>query len=177
MSSLAHVATDPFTLTERLLWFILESSPGFLNRCLIGNRVKSFTEPRAGQQVKDVLAPADLPEVVLYPAGGQGESLRTSSGEGFEQTYTLRITTGNIRSDGDGSSELQRGLSAMKWEAVRAFGKWQDVFAEYPSVRSITVEPYADQGDDDQDRARGWVGLASIKVLMYWPNMEIARWT
>lgn len=177
MSQTTNAATDPFTLTERLLWFVLEACPDFTDRVTVGRRLKTFAQPRGLEAVKESLAPADLPEVSLYPSGGTGEELRTSSGEGFRQNFTLRVSTGNYRTDGDGLEEIQRGLSAVKWAVVRAFGKWADNFANYPGVRSVTVVPFVDQPDDEQERARGWIGVVTISVLLYWPNMELTRWT
>lgn len=172
------ITADPFTQTERLLWFIAESHPGFADRVPVGNRVKLCESTATADRAKKTPQAADLPEVMLIAAGGQGEQNRTSSGEGFDQAWEFRVSTSYLQTQGNNvAAEIQKGVGPLKWELVKAFAHWLDRFPTHPWVRRITVVPFVDSPPGgDNARGPGWEAVVSVNVLMNWPNMEIERW-
>jgi hypothetical protein len=170
---------DPFTRIERLLWHILESHPGFTDRVPVGNRIKRCESSQIADRAKQSPQVADLPEVQIRPAGGQGEQARTSSGEGFEQQYEIQISTSFITSQGNNAAtELQKGIGPLKWEVIKAFAHRADVYPTHGFVKRITVVPIAefDFEDNPASRGPGWTAVLTVSVFAHWPNMEIQRW-
>ena len=172
------ITTDPFTRVERLLWFVLESHPGFTSRVPPGNRIKLCESEPSAEKAKAQPQASDLPEVMVVPAGGQGEQSRTSSGEGFEQLYEIRVSTAYLQSQGNNAAnELQRGIGPLKWEIIRAFRHRSDVYASHPFVKRITSIPVVDQyPGNNATRGPGWESVLTLSVLMYWPHLELQTW-
>jgi hypothetical protein len=172
-------ASDPITRAEELLWFLLELHPPFTAAVQPGNRYKLFGSDPSSVKAKPNPQSADLPEVLIAPAGAQGEQRRNTSGKGFTQIYEIQVSTdypGQTKGN-NVAGEVQRGISPLKWEIMRALGVTMDRYPAHPHVLKIEAIPYADApyGGTNQ-RGPGWEAIASVAVEMHWGNAEVGRW-
>lgn len=87
---------NPFTILYDGLWGLLEASPEFAATFKPGNRVRYDSET-AINPLKEAIANADLPEVILIDDGMQAELLNTSSTSKVMTNYSLMISTGDFR--------------------------------------------------------------------------------
>jgi hypothetical protein len=94
---LTPVETDPFTLVFDKLWELAEASVPLAALVKPGNRIKFNKEGERGP-LKEAVAVADLPELVLTTTGTSAVNSHSSScGSSITRQYSWLLSTGDYR--------------------------------------------------------------------------------
>lgn len=163
--------TDPFTLAYRALWSMMSERSDFADLVRIGNRI-DFANDANRNPVKQVAAAADLPEIILVPAGCSVNIHNTSSSSRVIRRYTWLMSTGDAR--------VSHLLFPVEWAVLRGMTNWKTVmgalewrdkrFVKRCDVISVT------EGDSDPARNRGikgWSAAWACEVEMHFDTSDL----
>lgn len=160
---------NPFSMTYDALWQMAASHPEFNRLVKIGNRIR-YDDSRDPE--KQVVAAADLPEVVLVSESLSTNLHATSSSSMMTRNYTWLISTGDLR-----MNEL---LYPVEWALICAMANWKQVLgalkwkgAHFIKQHDMTA---ASEGESDSTRNRGIIGWSSswrCTVQMYFKTNDL----
>jgi hypothetical protein len=157
------VTPDPFTqVYQALLTKLLTSEVTVLVRA--GNVIRldgANPDPR-----KVEVAAADLPELLLYPAGGAIELGYCDDGLKVDQQFNLAVATSDVR--------VSKGHFPLKWALLRAFWAIKDNLG-LAFVELVRLSNAAETlSDDQQNRGMdGWSTLFSVTVTLVFSASEL----
>jgi len=154
---------DPFTQIYNAIWTVLENHDGITKRVRLKNRIKlSGKDP--DPQKTNILG-ADLPELMLTPAGGGGFSW-TSSGLQMQPSFRLQLAAGDLR--------VHKQLFPIKWQIIRALKQTRTNLG-LSFVTNIEITDIGESTDNaESDRGTPqWTGLFEILVHAYLSNTEL----
>ena len=157
------MSDDPFTQTLNRLWELLESHAPLADMVRLGNRIK--LAGANGDPYKPQVMAADLPEVLIEPAGGQVDLFATSTSTRAVQDYAVTAVTGDLR--------VHTLLFPLKWELVKALSRSGDNLG-LPFVRKVRIAEQADRADRGKSaRAAGWSLRLIVSVEMWFASAEL----
>ena len=102
---------DPFSQMLTALWTILGAFPGFSSLVRLANQIR--LDGTSQQPYKEELAAADLPEVVIEPAGGEVHYRDTFSSNRVVQKFKITAATDDLR--------FTKQLLPVKWAVNLSF--------------------------------------------------------
>lgn len=162
---------DPYTKLELYLWSLLDLSPEVTARCKPGNRVKYCDTTKPDPLAKAELLRADLPELELRPIGIRAIPSNTSASMSEEVAFRLFVQTGQMRTNGDGSTITQSGVHPLMWHCKSAFVRAMDgnqMRFKAPSVpflrklRVQAIDQNREKGTDQNKPPDGWTAVLDI---------------
>ncbi len=159
---------NPFQQIINEIWVLLESHTFFTEAVKKGNRIK-FDKP---DPIKQEIATADVPEVIVSSTTLTLQYDRTSNGTSLTKRFDVLISSGSF--------DLTKGFYQVEWEIIRAFSGWRtlldelswsgDVFVQ--DVRLIT----GNEGLSDPERNRGiqgWSSALAVEVDMWFTASKL----
>jgi len=145
---------DPFTITYDALWDMVEDSQPLMDLLRPGNLVKLSDR----QPIKDRLADADVPELLLVPTGASPLLRRNSSSAQCTRTYSWIITTGDMR--------VRNRLFPVEWALFSAMTSYCLVLNQLVWDNTRFVENCqlltATDGETVQENNRGLKGWSAV---------------
>lgn len=168
---------DPFSMLEQAVWLAAEASPHVTALVKLGNRIKFHQG--ADMPLKTETQPGDLPELVMFPSGGDINPVgvgTSSHNHSFVQRYAFIITTDKLRTD------LDRSVNPVKWALLRAMlrypagpGGWMGL----PFCRMVRAGSFSDQVSLPQAMAglerpdAAWKAVLSMEFGLVFSRSEI----
>lgn len=149
------MAKDPFTQVYDALWTMIKSDVPLMAIIKAGN-VIDFDGNR--NPLKDNLNEADLPELMLEPAGGEGVPSASSTGAKSTQRFSLTITNRTL--------DVER-FYAIKWRLFYLIAKNAPDNLGLDFVKIV-------RGFEDENGMQGvrrklvWEARFVIEVDMWW---------
>ena len=144
-----------------LVWWLFESHPA-VNALVKPNNVINTNERFDRKPVK---FDADMPMIRLVPVGGDPRTTRTSSGDSFEQLYSIQLSTGTKRS---------RSLGAVKSALIRAASHLRGGIPELPFVTRVLLVTSSDtEVVNESGTSDGWDWVCGVSVLLNWSKAEL----
>jgi len=157
------MADDPFTETLNKLWDLLESHAGFTRLVSLKNRIK--LTGRNPVPYRAQAQSADLPEVLIEPAGGEVHLFVTGSSSRAVQDYAIVITTDDLG--------VSRTLFPLKWELMKALSKSGDSLG-LSFVKKVRIKELTERESGRTDRrAAGWSASLVVSVEMWFANAQL----
>lgn len=153
---------DPYTLTYRALWAMLERSDRFSAVVRPGNRIKLDGVDRA--PFKEDISEADLPEVRIVEIDSTPQLYRASNCDTDTVKYEIQVSTGDQR--------LTRLLYPLKWIIFCAMADATDYLRQAvvwhgtnPVVSALPVSVASGVSTLDLNRGlKGWSGVWAVQV-------------
>ena len=166
------MATDPFSLVYDALWDTAVAYDAFADLVALKSRI-SFNDDANRSPVKNLIAPADLPEVILAPVGGSGDLFHTSCSSMVIKRYMWLISTGDLRVDAG-------KLFPVEFALMRAMCHWQTrvsplTWAGNTFVKRLDMLDLS-EGESDAERNRGikgWSALWTCEVEMHFATSQL----
>lgn len=166
------MSCDPLTMVYDALWNLLEDFPPFTDQVAPGNRIRLNCKLR--DPIKDVLRKADLPEVLIFPAGGLTNIHANSSESRLERTYQVLLTTGDKR-----VNELHFPL---QWHIIQAVAAWPArmggmTWRGQPFLIDVNL-PDTTEGMSDPDQNRnipGWSSVITIATVLNFNTNQLRQ--
>lgn len=122
---------DPVTLVYNQLWQILLASTDFCALVPAQNRIILADNPTSTPVIVATRHPEQMsrqaleyPQVIIEPAGGQTLLFRSSDRTSIEETFLVKVLTGDKRlcyAQGSGYN----GLYPVKMAILQALGDWE----------------------------------------------------
>lgn len=171
-------SSDPISQVEAALFWALFSHQPLAALVRPRNRITMATD--AGDPTKDVVADADLPELVMLPAGGSNNSPGTgvsSSSTSNVLRYQIGITTADLR-----TTQRTTSIGPVKSEVFRALtfafrvspGSRQHFILGLPFVNWVGIGDFADALTDPERNAPGWHSAVGVEVRIAQSILEVA---
>ena len=159
---------NPFSIAYNGLWQLAEDDMGLRALVRSENRIKfdSFNP------IKQNIADADVPELILVPAGGDPNLINTSDTTKIVKRYNWLLSTG---------SNQQGQFFDIEWALTRAMLRWPDLTLLWKNksfVKSVKIVSIT-EGLSDAERNRGingWSGILSMSLEMHFSTLEIVTW-
>ncbi len=153
---------NPFTLLYDELWNLLEQSPELSQLVAVGNRLK-FNDEFNREPLKETVATADMPEILILSDGGDFNLMNSSSTSRFDLSYSIVINTGDYR--------LNVFAHQIQWFIFCQFVKWKttlttltwknEAFVKNVRLSNVTT------GESMAERNRGINGFTTVcKILV-----------
>lgn len=165
------IVDNPFTRVYAAIWDCLESSPHFKELFKPGNVVRYDQTPDRGK-LKETIATADLPEVILIDSGAQFNPMNTSSTSMFLCTFDLMISTGDYN--------WSQYLAAINWMVACNWSKWKTKLGTvtWRGTHPVKICRVLDiqTGESIPSRNRGIEGFTTIwklQVEMHLPTAHL----
>lgn len=162
---------NPFTLVYTTLWDLPLSHWNFNEIVKPGNRIRYDSDTQR-DPAKDVVAAADVPELILVCNSGQVNMNNTSSSSMVTRQYTWLVSTGDYR--------VNEYLHQVEWALFISMLKWKDIlcalqwhgksFVKRAAIVGIT------NGESDSERNRGlkgWSAVWSAEVEMHFATADL----
>lgn len=155
---------NPFTLVFDALWEMPLTHPLFVSMVKEGNRIRFNTPSR--DPLKQTVAGADLPEVILTSEGLSAALYNTSSTTKCVRKYSWLISCGDLQiNEVLFQVEWAIFVSMLSWKEKLAALTWHDEhFVKRADVTSVTNG----QSNAEANRGiRGWSALWQCEVEMH----------
>lgn len=148
---------NPYLIAYDFIWEMVDNFAPFADEFKAGNIINLADENRR-DPMKDNILTADLPEIILIMAGGDGNLHRSSSSSNIIQQFQFLISTGERR---------LTLISDLKWYAYQALWAWQKQgfgAALYANETFITRLDWVNvvEGESDPALNRGIMGWSTI---------------
>jgi hypothetical protein len=152
---------NPLTLVHDALWRMADAAMDLDNIVRAGNRIR-FNSPTNRDPLKQTVADADLPELILEPAGTPRSNIcNTSSTSMLTQRWRWVVSTGDLRAN--------YRLLPVKWAIFVAMVNWKTELCalEWPVGSGRTFVKMANtldaqEGESDRALNRGIVGWSCV---------------
>lgn len=151
---------NPFKPVHDAIWAVFEANTALKALVKLGNRIKldgKNVNPFKQQQVD-----SDFPQLLVVPAGGQFEPIKTSDDSELVQYYDVHVS--------DSDLVVTNDFFPLKWEILKSITKFatniRDGSTDLSYVKRIFVEDI-EEGLKPEDEQVGWTGIMRISVLMY----------
>lgn len=158
--------SDPFSLVYRALWDLAASQESFTSLVSLRSRI-SFGDNENHTPLKNVIASADLPEVILAPTGGICNLHSTTSSSMITKRFMWLISTGDYRIDAG-------CLFPVEFALIRAMCNWKSALTSLTWAGARFVKRCdmleVSEGDSDPERNRGlkgWSAMWACEVEMH----------
>lgn len=168
------MAANPFQLVYDALWQMLAERADLADLVKVGNRI-DFGRPETPDPFKRTIAAADLPEVILVPAGMDANLFSTSSSSNCVRRYQWLLSTGDLR--------IHEGLHPVEWAIFCGMADWQTKLTslEWPANSGRHFVKLADidtvtEGKSDHEKNRGiagWSAVWTCSVHMYFSTADL----
>lgn len=160
---------DPFLLLYRKLWDVVQDHPDLGTYVKTKNQIEFDTTRRP---VKETVASADLPELMLIPNSIVGNLHRTSSSTSFTITYQWVLTLGDLRVD--------THLFPLQWILVSSMTRAMiDVLSltwnskEYVRRFDLTGNITGESQSQRQSNIKGWSTVQSVEAELYFTTSDL----
>lgn len=164
---------DPFSLVYDKLWEPVEAHPDLLGLGVrVGNRSR-LDDNNDRKPIKDKVATADLPELLLMPQSMNAPLHATSNSSKIIKRYLWVITTGDMRVDEVlfplsflvlcAMTASLPGLKALEWPAGHKFVRRLDM------TDSVSGQSELQR----QANIRGWSAVQTIEVEMSFGTSDL----
>lgn len=155
---------NPFTMVYDTLWEMVDTHPSLRVLMKEGNRIKFNTPSR--EPLKDAVAVADLPELILTSDGLSAALYNTTSTSKVVRSYSWLLSTGDFR-----VNELLYQVewyifcAMLSWKEKLCALKWHDEsFVKRADVTSVTNG----QSNPELNRGiKGWSAIWKCEVEMH----------
>ena len=154
------MTTDPFTEVLKALWSLLETRPEIVSLVKTKNRIKLWEGAAKQEKIKHSIA--DLPEIIIIPAGGQVQPAATSTGTRITQVYRIIMVDGDLR--------LHTVFFPLKWAIIRSLASIDENFG-LSFVKRILVSDSMD--DKNEESHPGWNMGIDIDVEMWFDREKM----
>lgn len=158
---------NPFQQVQDGLWQLVEGHHEVDAIVRKGNRIKFDTR----DPMKDAIAAADVPELILVPTDGVANLGQTSSSSMVEKQYQWMITTGEMATE---------SVNALEWFIFTTHTNWSTVMGALTYDGQSFVKRVAlsssRTGFQDRDRNRGvkgWSSLWTVHVEMHFKTSSL----
>lgn len=157
--------TDPFSMVYNTVWDVLNRHKPLADLVKLRNRIRFDTDDRDPE--KQEIIDSDVPELEMYPAGGDAEPFHTNTSSLASQSLVLQLTTGELR--------IHKVLFPVKWELLKALIQCGHNLGGLPFVRGISFSGIDETQDDDAANrgTRGWSATITITILMVFDNTRL----
>ena len=169
---MSSTTPNPFDLVFDRLWDLAESHPDVTRLVKPGNRVR-FDRPQRAP-IKEEIADADLPELVLLPDGATFGLLRTSASSSVVKRYSWLVATGDFRTPTVNAIEWALFCAMLNAQSVLGALAWEDAsFVKRVDLSELT-EGFA---DSERNRGiRGWSAISKVEVEMHFRTATLLGW-
>ncbi len=166
--------TDPLSQVYTSLADLARASVPLQSMVKVGNLLR-FDSPTNRDPKKEILADADLPELVLLPDTGAFGLHATSSSSKATRQYTWKINTGDFR--------LAYRLNPIEWMLACAMAGWKSALGpltwrgEHFVKRLDAISVSSGMSDPlRNDGIQGWSSVWQCEVEMHFRTSDLIQY-
>lgn len=154
-------ALDPFSQVLNAIWDIFESNAELASLVKPGNRIKVGRGRRI--PYKSQTSDADLPEIVIEPAGCVLQPYASSSSARAEQVYEVRFTGRDL--------SVNETFFPVKWALFKILCTEKYNFG-LSCVKRVEIGDGQDEIQNERNHY-SWAAVIPITVEMFWNRSEM----